>query len=192
MNPKTLIGLFALLIITCNSCKDKFKTGPEEYVPAYIKAMVPYTNGQTLSFSNGSGQIITATVSVTSKFTYSGVCSNCSSTPNPEIITYTLNAGANKFMEFIVDPQPYVRFTIYSPLQNYQFANNFNFLVEPGVAQLSCVAGGQVCLPSITLNGKTFINVVEISGTGQDRAYHTASQGIVGFKYANGTIYTLN
>ena len=184
------------MIIAFSSCKKDEPAGPKVYVPAYLKAMVPYTNGQTVSFSNGSGQVVNATVYITSKFYYNGVCSSCASAPNPEIITYTLNAAINRLMVFNVTPETYIGLSIYSPLDNYQLVGGFDFSVESGVSQGSCFAQRQACLPSITLNGKTFTNVLEITAmagpSSAIKAYHTVSQGIVGFRHANGTTYALD
>jgi len=198
MSSKTIINLFSLLIIVFNSCKKANPNFPEIYVPAYLKAMVPYTDGQSVSFSNGTGQVVNATVSITSTFVYTPVCSSCGSPYNGENISYTLNAGSNKFMEFTVKPYSYIQFTIYSPHNNYQPAGAFNFSVESGVSQGSCFAQGQTCLSSIILNGKTFTNVLEIAKQAPAgspyivKVYHTVSQGIVGFAYGNGTTFALN
>jgi hypothetical protein len=198
MGAKNIINLFILLLIASSSCK-KFKDYddcPKVYVPSYIKAMVPYSAGQSVSFSNGSGQVVNATVSITSKFVYTPVCSACGNPYNGEYITYSLNAGSNKFMIFIVTPDTYIPFDIYSPLDNYQIPGGFTFEVEPGVSQGSCYVPRQVCLTSITLNGKTFTNALEITSQGGGssvvKVYHTVSQGIVGFRYANGTTYALD
>lgn len=196
MNSKIIISLFLLLIIAFSSCKKDEPAGPKVYVPAYLKAMVPYTNGQTVTFSNGAGQLVSATVSITSRFYYNGVCSSCASAPNPEIITYTLNAGTNRFMVFEVTPETYISLSIYSPMDSYQLTGALDFSVESGVSQGSCFAQRQACLPSITLNGKTFTNVLEITAIAGPstiaKAYHTVSQGIVGFIHKNGTTYALD
>lgn len=191
-----LNSLLFLLIIAFSSCKKSEPAGPKVYVPAYLKAMAPYTDGQSVSFSDGAGQVVQAVVSITSKLEFTGVCGSCASIPNREIITYSLNAGTSKFIVFNISPDTYIPLTIYSPINNFHFAVGFDFSVESGVSQGSCVARRQACLPSITLNGKTFTNVLEITSMGDPisivTAYHTVSQGIVGFKYANGTTYALD
>jgi len=190
------IALLSALFITFNSCKKTGSNGPKVYVPAYIKAVVPYIEGQSVSFSDGSGQVVNATVSITNKFQYSGACGNCPPPVNNEIITYTLNAGANKFMEFIVTTDTYIHLYLYSPLDSYQLIAGLSFSVDEGVSHLSCFAQRQACFPSITLNGKTFTNVTEITTMGGSssvaKAYHTLNQGIVGFVHKNGKIYTVD
>lgn len=195
MKSNITISLLSLFIIAFSSCKKDEPAGPKVYVPAYLKAMAPYTNGQSVSFNNGSGQVVNATVSITSKFAYNGVCGSCASTPNPETITYSLNAGPNKFIVFDISPDTYIPLSIYSPLDNFQSRGGFDFSVELGISQGSCFAQRQTCVPSITLNGKTFTNVLEIATMGGPspvvKAYHTVSQGVVGFRHANGMTYTL-
>ena len=159
--------------------------------------MAPYTNGQSVNFSNGSGQVVNATVSITSAFSSTPICSGCPDVPNPEQLTYSLNAGANKFIVFEMSPEAYITLSVYSPLDNFQSKGGFNFSVDAGLIHGSCFAQGQTCLSSITLNGKTFTDVVEITAvfsgsTSPVKAYHTVNQGIVGFKYTNGTTFALD
>lgn len=194
MKSNTFISLLSLLIIF-SACKKSNPTGPKVYVPAYLKAMGPYTNGQSVSFSNGAGQTINATVSITTRWSHTGVCSSCAAYSNLESITYTFNAGPNKFIVLGIGTEPYIFLSIYSPQDNYQLIGGFNFLVDPATSFGSCGAQSQACLASATLNGKTFTNVLEITGGGPSsvvKAYHTLSQGIVGFKHANGSIYALD
>ena len=197
MSKPILLSLFSFLIITFCACTKSKTERTKVYVPAYLKAMAPYTNGQSLSFSNGSGQVVNATVSITSTFSSSPVCGGCPDVPNPEQLTYSLNSGTNKFIVFEMSPETYITLSVYSPLDNFQSRGGFNFSVDAGLIHGSCFAQGQTCLSSIILNGKTFTDVVEITAvfSGSSslvKAYHTVSQGIVGFKYANGTIYALN
>ena len=197
MRPTVILNLLLLLTIGINSCKKSDDLpGYKVYVPAYLKAMAPYTNGQSVSFSNGSGQTVTATVSITSKFSLSGICGSCTNQPNNEIITYSLKVGSYRFIEFVITPDTYIGLSIYSPVDNYQSGSSFDFSVDAGVSHGSCFAQRQVCLPSITLNGKTFTEVLEITALAFPsqnlvKAYHTVSQGVVGFKYTNGTTYNL-
>lgn len=197
MRSNIIISLLSLLIIAFSSCKKSTTERTKVYVPAYLKAMAPYTNGQSLSFRNGSGQVVNATVSITSTFSSSPVCGGCPDVPNPELLTYSLNAGTNKFIVLEMSPESYINLSVYSPLDNFQSRGGFNFSVDAGLTHGSCFAQGQTCLSSISLNGKTFTDVVEItasfSGSSSPvKAYHTVSQGIVGFKYANGTAYALD
>lgn len=181
----------SLAFITCKKSDDEVT---KEYVPAYLKAMMPYTNNQAVSFSNGSGMTVNAIVTISSAFSNFGICSGCGNLTNPEKLTYTFNAGANKFFEFSLTPQPNIGLSIYSPMNSYQLGFGFTFLVE-STSQPSCGALNQVCLPSITLNGRTFTNVLELAPPGSttiSKAYYTVSQGLVAFAYTSGVAFTLN
>jgi len=158
---KLISGL--LLLVAFSACKKDESNGIKVYVPSYLKAMAPYTNGQTVVFKNGTGQTITSTVSVYSRFYYTGACSSCASSNNPELITYTLSVGANKFVTFDLTPDPYILFDIYSPLNNYQPGGSFKMLVQDGVSLPVCGAIWHTCLPSITLNGVVYTDVLELS-----------------------------
>lgn len=196
---KFSVVLFPLLLVVLfYSCKKKDDEGIKVYVPNHIKAMAPYTQGQRVNFSNGSGHNIQADVSINSVFYNVGVCGSCANHPNPETLTYTLKVGTANFAAFVLTPDTYIQLTVYSPINNYQSSAGFNFSAEKDVPQHSCVVTwSQRCLSSITLNGKTFTNVLEISSSSPDlnapqKAYHTVSKGLVGFTFQNGTIYTLD
>jgi len=126
MNSKAIISLLSLVILSFSACKEK-SVRTKVYVPAYLKAMAPYTNGQSVNFSNGSGQVVNATVSITSAFSSTPICSGCPDVPNPEQLTYSLNAGSNKFIVLEMSPEAYITLSVYSPLDNFQSKGGFNF-----------------------------------------------------------------
>jgi hypothetical protein len=196
MRTLTLSKLLFFLVIF-SSCKKSEPDGIKVYVPAYLKAMLPYTNGQSVAFSNGSGQTLNASVAIVSTFYNTGVCGSCASSSNPELLTYTVSVGANKFFVFKLNPEPYIYLSVYSPVDNYVNAGAFDFLGQNGISQPSCGAAGQACLTSITLNGITYTDVLEITVestfvTNLRKAYYTVDKGLVGFVYANGTTNNLN
>jgi len=196
MKKGKLLGVL-LLLLAFSSCKKEESNGIKVYVPAYLKVMAPYANGQTVVFKNGTGHIVTSTVSVYSRFYYTGACSSCASQNNPELITYTLSVGASKFVTFDLTPDPYILFDIYSPQNNYLPGGSFKMLVQDGVSLPVCGAIWHACLPSITLNGVVYTDVLELSvptgSTGPIRkAYHKPGLGLIGFAYDNGVVYSLN
>lgn len=188
----TIILCLSFLLISFTACKKNENEAPKIYVPAYIRAMAPYTNGQVVSFSNGTGMVVQSTVNITSKFEYDGVCGSC--TANHESITYTFKAGPAVFIKYVLSTQPYYALNIASPLDNYVGGGIFDFIGFPDVSQFSCGAQNHACYPSITLNNKTFTDVLEVSSASSTlvKAYFTVSRGIVGFKHSNGTVFALD
>ena len=83
-----------------------------------------------------------------------------------------------------------------SPEHVFQIGGGFDFATETGISQPVCSGPRQTCIPSITLNGRTYLNVLEVrNGTPPvdqiHKAYYTISQGLVGFVYGNGITYSL-
>lgn len=174
------------------SCKKDNKV-PLTQVPAWLKQMVPYQPGQVIRFDNGTGGIISATVEKTTLISEQSGCAGCPVSKRVEYFEYYIKAGSNRFIELIIDYRPVVFLRIWSPADNYQVGSGLDFQVIDGQTQFDCNGPRQSCLPSITLNGTTFNDVLETRNTGSPnivKAYYTIAQGVVGFAYANGATYS--
>lgn len=184
-----------LLLIAITSCKkDTINT---VYVPSWLRQMIPYTNGQSVSFINSSGGIIQVTVTESNSFVEKSSCPGCTPYVREESIKWKFFSGSSNFADIQVDNRPNVFMSIMSPLDNYQIGGGFDFLTQDGSSQFICSGPRQTCIPSITLNGKTFTNVLEITNGSPVanrlyRAYYTLSKGLVGYIYGNGDGYALN
>jgi hypothetical protein len=194
---KTIVSfcLISFLILTASCKKDKEKD-ITIFVPAYLKQMLPYTNGQIIRYTKGSGSPVEATVSVTTDFSLHASCASCAPYSREEYITYDFNVGTLRFMQLGIDNRPNIFMSIMSPEHNFQIGGGFDFLTETGIAQPICNGPRQTCIPSIILNGKTYLNVLEISNGNPpfnqiNKAYYTVSQGLIGFVYGSGLTYSL-
>ncbi len=194
---KTVVSLSVIFfIILSASCKKNNEKDITIYVPAYLKQMLPYTNAQTIRYTKGSSSTIQATVTIESGFSLHSSCASCAPYSNEEYITYYFKVGNTAFVTIVIDNRPIIFMSIMSPEHSFQIGGGFDFATETGIAQPVCSGPRQTCIPSITLNGKTYLNVLEISnGTPPvdqiQKAYYTVSQGLIGFVYGNGITYSL-
>jgi hypothetical protein len=194
---KTVLSLSVIfIIIFFSSCKKNNEKDINIYVPAYLKQMLPYTNGQTIRYTKGSGTPIQATITMETAFSLRSSCAGCEPYSNEEYITYYFKVGGTTFVTLVIDNRPIIFMSIMSPEHIFQIGGGFDFATEIGVAKPICNGPRQICIPSITLNGKTYLNVLEISnGTPPvdqiQKAYYTVSQGLIGFVYGNGITYSL-
>lgn len=191
---KSNIIITILLVIgSFTSCK-KDNVGIT-YVPAYLKQMLPYSNGQTIRFIDSNGGTIQANITVTSGITEKSNCASCPVYAKEEYINYEFKVGINQFIRISIDVRPNIFVSIFSPLDNYQIGNGFDFLVEEGIPQPVCNGPRQTCISSIILNGQTYTNILEVisgatSSTQLTKAYFSSTQGLIGFKYGSGFTYT--
>lgn len=194
---KTVVSLSVIffLILTA-TCKKNNEKDINIYVPAYLKQMLPYTNGQVIRYTKGSGSPIQATVTIETAFSLHSSCPACPPYSNEEYITYYFKVGNSPFVTLVIDNRPIIFMSIMSPEHNFQIGGGFDFATEIGIAQPVCTGPRQTCIPSKTLNGKTYLNVLEISNSTPPidqihKAYYTVSQGLIGFVYGNGITYSL-
>lgn len=168
---------------------------PVTRVPGYLKAMLPYVNGETVRFSRNGGSPFPAQVSVEFNLATVSSCQGCDDIRKIETMDARLTVNGRAFINFGVDNRPNVFLSIMSPDNFFTSGSSFDFLVEDGVSQFLCNAPAQTCLASVVLNGQTFYNVLEIShGIAPDaitQAYYTIQDGLVGFKYGSGVTYSL-
>lgn len=189
--------LFVVSIPVLNSCKKSKGNDVETvYVPAYLKQMLPYNDGQNISYINGAGNTVNATVQKTTYWSTVSACQGCPVTKKIEYYVYKFLVGTTTFVYISIDNRPNIFMSIFSPQDNYNIGGGFDFLVTEGVAQPVCSAPRQTCVSSVTLNGITYNNVLEIiSGATQPnqlvKAYYTVAQGLIGFSYGSGVTYRL-
>jgi hypothetical protein len=188
-----LFNYIIVALLFLNSCKkDKVEVTP---VPDYLQKMIPYKVGETIIYRNENGAIITATVEKESYISEQSACSGCPVAIRTEIIKCKLVTGGKRFIDFQLDNRPIVFLGIWSPLENYQTGGGFDFYVTEGISQPICNTSRQTCLPSVILNGTTYINVLEIYNGGTpdkiSKAYYTVEKGVIGFRYSNGTTYSI-
>lgn len=189
--------LISLLFVRA-SCKkeDATESLAVTNVPAYLKQMLPYTNGQTVRYTKGPGSSLQATVSITTDTSVKSSCATCAPYAKDEFMSYYFKVGNTPFITLGIDNRPIIFMTIMSPEHTYQIGGGFDFNTQTGVSQPACSGPRQACIPSITLNGRTYQNVLEISNGNPpvdqiQKAYYTVSQGLIGFVYGNGTAYSL-
>ncbi len=190
---KNITLIIILIVVLFSSCK-KDKVGIT-YVPKYLKQMLPYSNGQTISFTDSTGNTLDATISVASAIIEKSNCASCPVYAKDEYINYNFFVGTHPFVQISVDVRPYIFMGIFSPLDNYQQGNGFDFMVEEGKSQPVCNGPRQTCLSSIVLNGRIYTNILEVISGATDsmqltKAYYSATQGLIGFKYGSGFTYT--
>jgi hypothetical protein len=189
--------LISLLFVRA-SCKkdDDVQSDTTIYVPAYLKQMLPYTNGQTIRYTKGSGSPIQATLSITTDFSVKSNCPSCAPYSREEYKTYYFKVGNMPFITLGIDNRPIIFMSIMSPEHTFQIGGGFDFNTQSGIAQPACSGPRQACISSISLNGRTYQNVLEVSNGNPpvdqiQKAYYTVSQGLIGFVYGNGTTYSL-
>ncbi|MBC7935110.1 MAG: hypothetical protein H7Y86_07105 [Rhizobacter sp.] len=191
MQQKLLL-ISLVFIIFGYGCKDDQSTTIA--TPAYLKAIVPYVQGQTFKYKASGGGIINVTMNVSSHFQSQAACSGCEETV-VEKVRYSFNTNGGLMVEMNIDNRPIIFMTIWSPTENLQLGTGFDLMTANGTATLLCNTGNQVCLPSVTLNGRTFTDVIELTNGNQPdkitRAYYNLQQGLVGFVYGNGLTYRL-
>ena len=187
-----LYYICALALIASSCTKERIDI---TYVPSYLKQMLPYTHGQVIRFIDTNGQTIEALISKRTDFVNKASCANCDPYAKEEYIEYTFSVGIHSFISLSVDNRPFLFMSILSPYDNYKIGGGFNFEVEAGISQPLCNGSRQTCLASITLNGKTYSDVLEvISGATEmnqlTKAYYTVNKGLIGFVYGNGMAFT--
>jgi len=189
-NSSFFVLLLLLLFVSCE--KEKYKT---VYVPSYLKQMLPYKDGQKLHYSSNYGLTIETIVSVKSNMIKKSACTTCDPYIQEEYIEYTFNVGLKTLAIISVDNRPNIFMDIFSPHDNYQIGAGFDFWTIEGEPKPMCNVPRQLCLNTVTLNGKTHMNVLEITGgTGNNqlaKAYHTVEKGLIGFSYGNGNTFAL-
>ncbi|MFT3912414.1 MAG: hypothetical protein QM737_23505 [Ferruginibacter sp.] len=174
--------------------KDNIET---IYVPEYLKQILPYHEGQSVSYLSSGGGTIDAVVKINSYYSTVAACASCEM-HREEAIEYTFNVANvyNPFVRIGIDNRPNIFMTIFSPAHDYKTGSGFDFLTETNIAQPISNGPRQTCHASMVLNGKTYNNVLEILN-GSDpgtlsRAYYTVDKGLIGFSYSGGGyIYTL-
>jgi len=191
---RSAISILILSLLISGSCKkDKVD---KTYIPAYLEKMVPYKNNQTINFITTNGGILPTSVTVSRGFTEKSNCVGCAPYAIEEYANYEFKDGVHPFIRISIDVRPNIFMNIFSPADNYQIGNGFDFLTQEGSPQFLCNGPRQTCLSSIVLNGTTFTNVLEIisGASGPNdlvKAYYTVEKGLVGFKYGNGYTFSL-
>lgn len=185
--------LFLLCLMAACSKKEQVQT---LRLSAELRRMLPYVDGQTVSFTNGQGTTIEAKVNVKKGTTKKSACNNCEEYVYEEFMECNMTVGGKQFVQMSVDSRPLVFMSIYSPEDNYQVGAGFDFATIEGTSQPSCNAPRQTCLDSVSVGGGTTYNrVLEITnGVGNSsnqlvKAYYTVNRGLVGFSYGNGITY---
>lgn len=187
-------GFAIFLLLTLFSCKKD--TVETKYVPAWIKQMLPYTNGQVVTFVNGSGHEVQAVIEMKYGYVEKSACAGCDPYVREQWVSINFTVAARPFINMSADVRPDIFLTIFSPLDNFQVGAGFDFKTEEGVAKPSCSAPRQTCVGTKILNGTTYPDVLEvISGATASnvltKAYFTISKGVIGFAYGDGTTYSL-
>ena len=193
-NVSVLLLFFLSFVLSCR--KDLGPGIPTLYVPESLKQMLPYKNGQIIRYISTSGHLIEASISMETKIWEKSNCIGCTPYEREETIGYEFLVGTNPFVRLSIDTRPIIFMSIFSPVDNYQIGGGFDFNTVPGVPQPACSGPRQYCLPSVTLNGNTYTNVlVATNGTtaAKDitKAYYIISKGLIGFEYGNGYTYSL-
>ena len=86
---KTVFSLGAIFfLILSSSCKKNNEKDINIYVPAYLKQMLPYTNGQIIRYTKGSGSPVQATITIEGGFSPHSSCAGCAPYSNEEYINY--------------------------------------------------------------------------------------------------------
>lgn len=192
MELKKLLTAFTLLLVLA-SCKKN--GGTTHYVPENLKQLVPYSHGQQIKFSSGSTEVI-STVEIKASHVPLINCIICNRYDFEENIVFKFMTGNKVFVQLQLDLRPTIFMRILSPLHSYVSGESFDMMVNSGELSFACSANRHNCLTTVTLNGKQYTDILEISSVNQGadiitQAYYSKIKGLVGFKYGNGTIFTL-
>ena len=157
--------------------------------------MLPYSDGQTVRFTNGIVTLNSYVQKETSMMQISN-CAGCDIIRQEESITFKFRVGFNQFVSFSIDNRPDIFLNIFSPEDNYMIGAGFDFKTQPGVALPLCNAPRQSCIGTISFNGRIYNDVLEIvsgaSGQGElTKAYYNVNKGLIAFRYGNGMTYSL-
>lgn len=189
--------LFLFFLSLTSSChKDLGPDIPISYIPESLKQMLPYKKGQIIRYISTSAHLIEASISMQTTIVEKHNCQSCPAYEKEEIISYEFLVGTKPFVRLSIDTRPIIFMSILSPVDNYQIGGGFDFNTMPGIPQPACTGQRQYCLPSITLNGTTYTNVLvstngPTAGHVLSKAYYITSKGLIGFEYGNGYTYSL-
>lgn len=182
------------IIVIASSCKKNDEV--IHYVPDNLKQMTPYTNGQQLVFSSGASQV-NATVSIQTSIIPLVNCIICDRYEFEENIAIKFMVGNAVFVDMFLDIRPFIFMKIKSPIDNFIISGNFDVFVISEQVAFACSAVKHNCLPSVTINGKQYFDVVEITSGGIPepnllaKAWYSKTKGLIGFIYGSGLLYNL-
>lgn len=187
------ITLSIIILLHFFGCKKKEDVELRK-IPANVRQLVPYTEGQRIMFSSPQGGSLQTTVRLASEVTSERIENGVRY--KVEILNYKMMMGSQPLVEGSIGNLPVVFLNIWSPLDNYQRGGGFDVLTDDIEAKFLCNTGRQTCTPYITLNGKTFNNVTLVSGGTVNgigdhltKAWYTVDQGLIAFAYNTGVTY---
>jgi len=190
---KTKLLAILSIIFLATSCRKKDDVELWK-IPPNVRQLLPYTEGQKITFSSPQGGSLQTTIKLSSEVTSERISNGVRY--KVEILNYKMMIGSQPLVEGSIGSVYVIFLSIWSPLDNYQRGGGFDVLTDDKEAKLLCNTGRQTCLPTVTLNGKTFNNVILVSGGTVNgigdhltKAWYTAEKGLLGFAYNNGITY---
>lgn len=185
-----LIAIISLsLLFACN--KDKVTI---RRIPDNVHRILPYVEGQAIRFVSNNGNSLTS--KVTLKTEIIGPFISNGETFKVETMSYKLMMGTQPLVEGSIDNNYIVFMNIWSPEDNYKKGVGFDFYTDQIAAKPLCSGPRQTCVSMVTLNGKTFNDVLKIENGSSyspydylSKAWFSVDKGLIGFQYYSGTTY---